>query len=72
MDIKDKEFLEEHIVNWNTCKDGYLRNIDLPILKMYEHIYRTYVDDRFILTIWCGGCKMDLVKRLYTFYENNR
>lgn len=65
-----KDFLIEHINNWETTQSGYMRNVDMPILKMYEHIYRTYLDRNFVLTHWCSQCKMDMVKRLYTYYES--
>lgn len=70
MELEYKEFLKEHYNNYETAKSGYVRNLDLPILKMYEHIYRTYIDPNFILTIWCGACRMEMVLRLYKYYEN--
>ena len=37
---------------------------------MYEHIYRTHLDANFVLTHWCGGCKMEMITRLYKYYES--
>lgn len=65
-----KDFLKEHINNWETTKSGYMRNLDLPVLRMYEHIYKTYLDQNFVLTHWCSQCKMDMVTRLYKYYES--
>ena len=59
MEIADKEFMNEH------------RNIELNILKSYEAIYRKYIDSNYICIIWCGNCKMDMIKTLYTYHENN-
>ena len=70
MELKHSEFLKEHYYNYETALSGYLRNLDLPVLKMYEHIYRTYIDAGFILTIWCSFCRMDMILRLYKHYEN--
>jgi hypothetical protein len=69
MELEHREFLKEHYINYETVKSGYVRNIDLPILKMYEHIYKTYVDSSYVFTIWCAGCRMDLITRLYSYYE---
>mgnify|MGYP006150472777 FL=1 len=65
-----KDFLVENINNWHTAQNGYVRNLDLPLLKMYEHIYRTHLDANFVLTHWCGGCKMEMITRLYKYYES--
>jgi hypothetical protein len=70
MEQNHKDFLVEHINNWETTQSGYMRNVDMPILKMYEHIYRTYLDKNFVLTHWCSQCKMDMVSRLYRHYES--
>lgn len=70
MELEHRQFLKEHYNNYETAKNGYLRNLDLNIMKIYEHIYRTYVNPSFILTIWCGACRMEMVTRLYQYYEN--
>ena len=70
MELKHKEFLKEYYHNYETALSGYLRNLDLHVLKMYEEIYRTYIDAGFILTIWCAFCRMDMILRLYKHYEN--
>jgi hypothetical protein len=70
MTQEHKDFLVENINNWHTAQNGYVRNLDLPLLKMYEHIYRTHLDANFVLTHWCGGCKMEMITRLYKYYES--
>jgi hypothetical protein len=69
MELEHRQYLKEHYNNYETALSGYVRNLDLSIMKMYEHIYRTYIDKGFILTIWCGNCRMDMVLRLYAYYE---
>jgi hypothetical protein len=69
MELEHRQYLKEHYNNYETALSGYVRNLDLSIMKMYEHIYRTYIDPSFILTIWCGNCRMDMVLRLYAYYE---
>jgi len=71
MEIADKDFMNEHINNWHTVQNGYIRNIELNILKSYEAIYRKYIDSNYICIIWCGNCKIDMIKTLYTYQENN-
>lgn len=71
MEIADIQFLQEHINNWHTVQNGYIRNIDMPILKNYEAIYRKYLDPQYICTMWCGNCKMEMIKKLYNKLESN-
>ena len=69
MELEHREFLKEHYYNYETAKSGYVRNLDLPILRIYEHIYKTYLNASFILTIWCAACRMEMLMRLYAYYE---
>jgi hypothetical protein len=70
MKQEHKDYLEEHIGNFHTVQNGYVRNLDIQLLNMYEHIYRSYLDPNFVLTKWCSSCVMDMLKRLYTHYFN--
>ena len=70
MELEHRKFLKEHYNNYETALSGYVRNLDLPVLKMYEHIYRLYLNPTFILTIWCGDCRMQMLLRLYKYYES--
>ena len=70
MELVDRLYLKEHYNNYETSQSGYLRNLDLSIMKTYEGIYRKYIDPNFILTIWCGNCRMDMVVRLYKYYHS--
>jgi hypothetical protein len=70
MELADRLYLKEHYNNYETSQSGYLRNLDLSIMKTYESIYRKYIDPNFILTIWCGNCRMDMVVRLYKYYNS--
>ncbi len=36
MEIEHRNFLDDNIGNWHTVQNGYVRNIDLDILKIYE------------------------------------
>ena len=71
MEIKQehREYLDANIGNYETAKNGFIRNLELPELQMYEHIYRTYLDPNFLLSVWCGACKFEMIMRLYKWYE---
>lgn len=62
------DYLEKHIANHQMVKIGFIRNLDLELLQMYEHIYKLYVDPQFVLTKWCSTCVMDMITRLYDYY----
>lgn len=68
MKQEHKDFLEANIGNWHTIQNGYVRNLDIHLLNMYEHIYREYLDSQFVLTKWCSSCVMENLKRLYEYY----
>ena len=71
MEIKQehRDWLQANISNYESAKNGYIRNLELPELQMYEHIYRTYLDPNFLLSVWCGACKFEMIMRLYKWYE---
>lgn len=64
-----RDFLNANIGNYESAKNGYIRNLELNDLKMYEHIYRLYLDPNFIVSVWCGSCKFEMIMRLYRWYE---
>jgi len=63
------DFIEKNKINFETVKLGYTKNIDIEILKMYEHIYHLYLNPSYVLTYWCGDCVFDMLKRLMFYYE---
>jgi hypothetical protein len=71
MEIKQehKEWLIANISNFESAKNGFIRNLELNDLKMYEHIYRSYLDPNFIVSVWCGACKFEMIMRLYNWFE---
>jgi hypothetical protein len=71
MEIKQehRDWLDANVGNYETAKNGFIRNLELPELQMYEHIYRLYLDPNFLLSVWCGACKFEMIMRLYKWYE---
>jgi hypothetical protein len=71
MEIKTehRDWLEANIGNYESAKNGYIRNLEFAELQMYEHIYRLYLDPNFLLSVWCGSCKYEMIMRLYKWYE---
>lgn len=68
MKQEHKDYLELHIGNYHTIQNGYVRNLDIELLNMYEHIYKTYLDPQFVMTKWCSSCVMETLERLYRYY----
>lgn len=68
MKQEHKDYLEEYIGNYHTVQNGYVRNLDIQLLNMYEHIYKLYLDPQFVLTKWCSSCVMEMLQRLYGYY----
>ena len=71
MEIKSehRDWLEANINNYESAKNGYIRNLEMAEMQMYEHIYRLYLDPNFLLSVWCGACKYEMIMRLYKWYE---
>lgn len=72
MEIEHKNWLEAHLDIWESAQNGFIRNLELDTLKMFEHIYRLYLNPTFVLTVWCGSCKMEMITRLYTWFEQQK
>lgn len=70
MTTQEIQFIKDHIINFETTKLGYARNIGHDILAEYERLYRRYLDSSFILTYWCGSCVLEMLERLMNYYEN--
>lgn len=67
----ETQFIKDNIINFESVKLGFTRNIPFPVLEQYEVIYKKYLDPQFSLTYWCGECVFDMLKRLIKFYEQN-
>lgn len=70
MTTEDKQFIDDNIINFESVKLGFTRNIDMGVLDRYEAIYRKYLDPHFVLTKWCGACVFDMIQRLMWYYES--
>jgi len=70
MNQKDLDYCKQHIINFESDKLGFTRNIPFDVLGEYERMYREYLDAQFSLTYWCGECVFDMLKRLIVLYEN--
>jgi hypothetical protein len=71
MKQKDIDYCKEHIINFESVKLGFTRNIPFYVLGEYERMYRDYLDAQFHLTYWCGECVFDMLKRLIVLYEDS-
>lgn len=71
MKQKDLDFCNQYIINFESVKLGFTRNIPFDVLGEYEKMYREYLDAQFILTYWCGECVFDMLKRLIVLFEQS-
>lgn len=71
MKQEDIKFCQEHIINFDSVKLGFTRNIPFDVLGNYERMYKEYLDAQFSLTYWCGECVFDMLKRLISYYEQS-
>jgi hypothetical protein len=71
MNQKDIDFCNQHIINFESVKLGFTRNIPFDVLGEYERMYRDYLDREFVLTYWCGECVFDMLKRLIVVFEQS-
>ena len=72
MKQEDIKFCQQHIINFDSVRLGFTRNIPFDVLGQYERMYREYLDPQFHLTYWCGECVFDMLKRLITYYEQSQ
>lgn len=71
MNQKDIDYCKQHIINFESVKLGFTRNIPFDVLGEYERMYREYLDAQFHLTYWCGECVFDMLKRLIVLFEQS-
>ena len=71
MNQKDIDYCKQHIINFESVKLGFTRNIPFEVLGEYERMYRDYLDAQFHLTYWCGECVFDMLKRLIVLFEQS-
>ncbi len=69
MTKEEIKFIQDHIINFESTKLGFARNIGHDVLAEYERLYRKHLDANFILTYWCGSCVLDMLQRLMVHYE---
>jgi hypothetical protein len=70
MEQHEIDFIQKHIINFDSVKIGFCRNIEFDVLQEYERIYRIYIDRQFVLTYYCNACVFDMLKRLGYYYDN--
>lgn len=71
MKQQDIDYCKQHIINFESVKLGFTRNIPFDVLGEYERMYREYLDRQFSLTYWCGECVFDMLKRLIVLFEQS-
>ena len=54
-----------------TAQHGYMRNLDRPVLKNLEAIYKSAINPKFTLCYHCGKDVIKMVLALYRELEKN-
>jgi len=70
MTKEELQFCDDNIINFESVKLGFTRNIPYAVMETYESLYRKYLDSQFSLTYWCGECVFDMLQRLMVVYDN--
>lgn len=69
MTQQEIEFIHQNMENFSTARLGYVRNLGKPTLIEYENIYKKYINSSFVLTYWCSGCVLSMMKDLVKFWD---
>lgn len=69
MTQSEKDFIQANMINFESVKLGFTRNIPHDVLAEYERLYRVYLDPHFALTYYCSSCVFDMIQRLSYYYE---
>jgi len=72
MTQKELDFCQEHIINFESVKLGFTRNIPHNVLAEYERLYQSYLDPHFALTYYCSSCVFDMLLRLCNHFDNEK
>lgn len=72
MTQEELQFCDDNLINFESVKLGFTRNIPYNIMEGYESLYRKYLDSNFSLTYWCGECVFDMLKKLMVVYEESK
>jgi len=69
MEQNEKDFLEANIYNYHTISQaGFVRNIDIEVLNMYEMLYRKYLNPTYLMCKYCKDDIFGALERLYQYY----
>lgn len=66
----DRAFIEAHKVYFDQARLDFIHGMQPHVQLIFERIYRTYIDPKFILTTWCSACVIDMMRRLDHWYTN--
>jgi hypothetical protein len=67
---EDQIIFEKYQSLYDTIKSsGFVRNYTIQAYKDMIYLYTKYITASHSYTHWCGDCRLQLVKHLYTWYE---
>ncbi len=69
MEQSEKDFLEANIINYHTISQaGFVRNIDIDVLNMYEMLFRKYLNPTYLMCKYCKDDVFSALEKLYQYY----
>jgi len=69
MEQSEKDFLEANIINYHTISQaGFVRNIDIEVLNMYEMLFRKYLNPTYLMCKYCKDDVFSALEKLYQYY----
>jgi hypothetical protein len=68
----DKQFIQANIINFETARLGFVKNLHPDILRNYEDIYKRHISPTYVLTVWCSACVLSLMMDLSRWWEANK
>lgn len=69
MSPQNKKFLEDNYHHYLTVKDGYVKGLNAAEREGMQRVMAEEFAPGYSTDLWCGPCVFEMVKLLYTRYE---
>jgi hypothetical protein len=68
---EDRLLFEKYAeLNETAKRSGFVRNYTTEAYANILYLYVKYVSEKQQFSHWCSDCRLQLVKQLYTWYDN--
>lgn len=69
MNPQNKKFLDDNERHYLTVKDGYVKGLNAAEREGMQRVMAEEFAPGYSTDLWCGPCVFEMVKLLYTRYE---